>query len=183
VRRAAAAGVPAAIYRPAMIAAHTRRGVGNPDDFLTRYLAGCVELGRYIDDDAAVIDLTPVDFVADAIAALVVAHPRGGGVHHLANADQSPTYAALGRAMAAAGAPIRPAPYAELRAALLADRKSRLHALAAFFPERFSLGMGPFPCRRTAAAVAALGVPRPRIDGEIIARYVAGLPRRPEPTP
>ncbi len=175
VRRAAAAGAPAAIYRPAMIAAHTRRGIGNRDDFLTRYLAGCLELGCYIADEAAVIDLTPVDFVAGAIAALVVAHPRGGGVHHLANADQSPTYAALGRAMAAAGAPIRPVPYAEFRAAVLADRACRLHALAAFFPERFSLGMGPWPCRRTTAALAALGVPRPRIDGEIIARYVAAL--------
>jgi fatty acid CoA ligase FadD9 len=174
-RRAAAAGVPVAIYRPAMIAAHTERGIGNRDDFLTRYLAGCLELGRYIDDDTAVIDMTPADFVAAAIAALVVAHPRGGGVHHLANADQSPTYAALGRAMAAAGAPVRPAPYAEFRAALLADRACRLHALAAFFPESFSLGMGPWPCRRTTAALAALGVPRPRIDPAIIARYVAGL--------
>ena len=28
------------IYRPAMIAGHTTRGIGNRDDFLTRYLAG-----------------------------------------------------------------------------------------------------------------------------------------------
>jgi thioester reductase-like protein len=175
VRRAGVAGVPVAIYRPAMIAAHTERGLGNRDDFPTRYMAGCLELGRYIADEAAVLDLTPVDFVAAAIAALVVAHPRGGGVHHLTNTDQSPTYAALGRAMAAAGAPIRPAPYAEFRAALLADRACRLHALAAYFPERFSLGMGPWPCRRTTLALAALGVRRPRIDAAIIARYVAAL--------
>ena len=89
VRRAGVAGVPVAIYRPAMIAAHTERGLGNRDDFPTRYMAGCLELGRYIADEAAVIDLTPVDFVAAAIAALVVAHPRGGGVHHLTNTDQS----------------------------------------------------------------------------------------------
>jgi thioester reductase-like protein len=180
VRRAAAAGAPVANYRPAMIAAHTERGIGNAGDFPTRYLAGCTELGRYIADEAAVMDLTPVDFVAAAIAALVVAEPRGGGVHHLANTDQSPSYAALGRAMAAAGAPVRPVPYAEFRAALLADRACRLHPLAAYFPETFSLGMGPWPCRRTTAALAALGVSRPRIDDAIIARYVAALPGRGE---
>jgi fatty acid CoA ligase FadD9 len=176
VHRAAAAGLPAAVYRPAMIAGHSRRGIGNRDDFLNRYMVGCAELGLYVDRDDAIIDMTPVDFVAEAIAALVVARPRGAGAtYHLANVDQSLGFGALGRAMIAAGVALAPATYPEFRAALHAKRTSHLHALAAFFPETFSLGMGPWPCDITLAALAELGVARPRIDEAIVARYVAAL--------
>ncbi len=171
VRRA---GDAVAIYRPAMIAADTTRGIGNADDYLNRYLVGCAELGLYIDREDAVIDMTPVDFVARAIATCVA---RGwtGETLHLANVDQSMTYAALGRALALAGVNTVPATYDAFRAALLAHKTSRLHALAAFFPERFSLGMGPWPCANSVAALAALDVHRPRIDDALIARYVERL--------
>jgi fatty acid CoA ligase FadD9 len=171
VRRAAG---PGTIYRPAMIAGDTRRGTGNPDDFVNRYLVGCRELGMYVDLASARIDLTPVDFVADAIAACVGACITGKTVH-LANTDQSPSYAELGRALVAAGLPLRPASYAEFRLALLAARTSRLRPLAAFFPETCSLAMGPWPCAASVALVAGLGVSRPQIDAALVARYVAAL--------
>jgi thioester reductase-like protein len=174
-RAAAVAGVPVAIYRPAMIAGHTARGLGNADDFLCRYMAGCAELGRFIDRDDAIIDMTPVDVVAAAIAALVDGRPADGSLYHLANVDQSLTFAGLGRAMIAAGLPLAPASYDEFRTALHARPVSRLHALAAFLAPTFALGMGPWPCTRTLAALAPLGITRPRIDDAIIARYVAAL--------
>ncbi len=177
VRRAGAAGLPVAIYRPAMIAGHTRRGVGNPDDFLSRYLAGMLELGRYLDRDDAIVDMTPVDFVAEAIAALLIARPRGGGPYHLANADQSLSHAGLGRALVAAGAPLVPSSYPDFRAALTRAPGSRLAPLASFFPARFGLAMGPWPCARTVAVLAGLGVQRPRIDDALIAIYRAALAR------
>ncbi|MEJ7602109.1 MAG: thioester reductase domain-containing protein [Kofleriaceae bacterium] len=163
VRRAAAAGLPVAIYRPAMIAGDTARGTGNRDDFVNRYLAGCRELGLYVDLETATIDMTPVDFVAEAIAACI-ANGLVGHTLHLVNVDQSLSYAALGRAMVAAGVKLSPAPYAEFRAALLRDRSSRLAPLAAFFPETCTLDMGPWPCAASLAAIADLGVARPRID-------------------
>lgn len=182
-RAGSSAGVPVAIYRPAMIAGHTQRGVGNTDDFLCRYVAGCAELGRYVDRDDAIIDMTPVDFVARAIAALVIERPADGTTYHLANVDQSLGFGALGRAMVAAGVALAPATYDDFRAALLARPGSRLSALAAFFPPTFSLGMGPWPCARTLAALAPLGVVRPAIDDAIIARYVsAQLAPDPPPT-
>lgn len=171
VRRAAAAGLPCAVYRPAMIAADTKTGIGNPDDFLVRYMAGCLELGLAIDRDDARLDFTPVDFVASAIAALIEARPLGGGTTYtLCNIDQSPSFAALGRAMAKAGAAVALAPYPTFRAALLGAKGSRLHPLAAFFPEEFSLGMGPWPCAETLAALDEVGVARPAIDDEYLAR-------------
>jgi fatty acid CoA ligase FadD9 len=167
-------GVPHTITRPAMIAGHTRTGIGNRDDFTNRYLAGCLDLGLYIDRDDAVMDMTPVDFVAAAIAALV-GEPAERHTYHLANVDQSLTFAAIGRAMVAAGHPVRPASYTEFRVALHRAKHSRLHALAAFFPETFALGAGPFPCARSVGELAELGVLRPKIDETLIARYVARL--------
>jgi thioester reductase-like protein len=179
VRRAATAGLAAAIYRPAMIAGHSVRGVGNPEDFLHRYLVGCSELGLYVDLDDAMLDMTPVDFVAEAIAALVVSRPSGdAATYHLANVDQSLSFAAVGRALVAAGLAVAPASYPAFRAALAGHPTSRLHALAAFFPETCALGMGPWPCTRSVAVLAGLGIRRPPIDDAIIERYVGALVRR-----
>ncbi len=174
VRRAAAT-LPVAIYRPAMIAGHSSRGHGNPDDFLHRYLAGVLELGRYLDLDDARIDFTPVDFVAAAIVALMCDQPLGGDTHHLVNVDQSPSYAGLGRALLAAGADVAPASYPQFRAALL-HRRGRLSALTSFFPETgFALAMGPWPSQRSVTRLRALGIHRPPIDDAQIARYHQAL--------
>jgi thioester reductase-like protein len=159
----------ATIHRPGMIAPHSTRGAGNPDDFICRYLAGCVALGLYIDREDAVLDLTPVDFVAEAIAAL-----PDGATHHLVNVDRSMTYAAIGRALARAGARVTPASYPAFRAAL-AHTPSRLRPLLAFFPAELALGMGPWPCARTLAALAPLGITRPTVDDAYVARAVRAL--------
>lgn len=171
-RRARAGGMPVAIYRPAMISAHSTRGTANPDDFVQRYLAGCIELGCYIDRDDAKQDLTPVDFVADAVAALVASHARGS--YNLTNIGQSPTFAAIGKALAAAGHAVEPVTYDEFRARLGA-KATRLTPLAAFFPPRFSLGTGPWGRSDTLAALAALGVEPPAIDDDVLRVYASSF--------
>jgi fatty acid CoA ligase FadD9 len=179
VRRAGAAGLPVAVYRPGMIAAHSRRGHGNPDDFLHRYLAGAAGLGLYLDLDAP-LDMTPVDYVAGSVVALLAAHPLGEGTtYHLTNVEQSPSYAELGRAFGRAGVAVAPASYAEFRAAMLDARHTRLRALAPYFPADGSgLAMGPWPCARTLVAVETLGIVRPRIDDAMVTRMVDSLRAR-----
>jgi thioester reductase-like protein len=176
VRRA---GLPFAVYRPGMIAGSTRTGHGNPDDFLHRYLSGAAEMGLSLDLEER-LDMTPVDFVAQAITALLVAEPAGGGAtHHLVNVDRSPTYRELGRALRAAGVDVAPVSYAAFREALARSGTSRLGALSAFFPaEGFSLRTGPWPHARTAARLAALGVEAPVVDEALMARYVDSLRAR-----
>ncbi|MCB9595240.1 MAG: thioester reductase domain-containing protein [Sandaracinaceae bacterium] len=178
VRRAAAAGLDVAVHRPAMIAAHSTRGVANREDFVHRYLAAVIELGVYVDDEVAILDMTPVDFVAEAIAALVVAGPGAGRTHHLANVEGSLSYAALGRAVSAAGVTAAPVSHARFLEALAASEGSRLAPLASFIATPASLPMGPWPCARTVAELEALGVRRPRIDEAYVARVVAFLRQR-----
>jgi fatty acid CoA ligase FadD9 len=177
VRTTGTRGLPVAIHRPAMIAPHSARGVGNVDDFLHRYLLGAAELGLYVDDASARVDVTPVDYVASGIVALL---DRGAtDTSHFANIEGSPTFAELGRMLRQAGLDVRPASYAEFRSALVHRRPARLAPLAAFFPDgRLALGMGPWPCARTVERVRALGVERPTIDEGYVARWVERLRTR-----
>jgi thioester reductase-like protein len=154
---AGAAGHPVVVHRPSLMAAHSRRGVGNRDDFLQRYLATCAELGLYLDDDDAVIDVVAVDAVAAAIAAGVDAAPPAPVVHHAAG-DRAPSYAAIGRALRAAGVAVAPAPHATFRAALAAAPTARLHPLAAFVPDRPRPRQAPWSTARSDAWLAGAGL-------------------------
>lgn len=168
--QARAQGTPVAIYRPGMIANHATRGTGNPDDFVNRYLAGCLALGCYVDRDDAICELAPVDHVAAAIAALVIARPDPDATYHLINTARSPSYARVGRALAAQHAGLRPVSYADFRAALRGTA-SRLAPLAAFFPADGGLGAGTYGEATTLTALAALGIAPPTIDDAILATY------------
>jgi hypothetical protein len=157
-----------------MITGHSRRGIGNPDDFVHRYLRACARAGVYLDAPEERLDMTPVDHVAEGIVALLSARPDGGGTHHLTNLDQSLSYREVGQAMAAAGHPCRPVDYPAFRAAATAAG-SPLAPLSAYFPEGgFALHMGPWPSARTRADLAALGVVCPAVDAETIARELTG---------
>lgn len=181
VRRAGAAGLPVAIYRPAMIAGHSQHGRSNADDFGNRYLCGSAAMGLHLDLHHR-LDMTPVDFVAEAIVALSREPATIGQTYHLVNLEQSPSYRALGAAMRAAGVPVEPADYPTFRAALLAAARAGGNALTpllSYFPAAgFGLAMGPWPSARTRAALEALGVRCPPIDDALIARYVASLRER-----
>ena len=82
VRQAAARGIPARIYRPALISGDSRTGRFNRDDMLSRLIAGCVRMAAAPDLDWR-LDALPVDTAAALILAL-----SGGpspGAWHLAH--------------------------------------------------------------------------------------------------
>ena len=123
--------------------------------------------------------MTPVDYVAESIVALMAARPEGGATYHLTNVDHSMTYADLGGAVARAGFPCTPTDYASFRAAAVQPRGSPLRPLAAYFPEQgFALHMGPWPSQVTRVALAQLGIVCPTVDDRLVAAYLAALVRR-----
>lgn len=184
VRRAADAGLPVAVYRPAMIAGHSERGHSNADDFGTRYLIGCAQLGLHLDIDD-VLDMTPVDHVSDAIVCLSRERASFGATHHIVNIDGSLSYRRLGDAMRAAGVAVRPASYPAFREALMATTRrdgvggNALSPLIAYFPVGgFALGMGPWPSARSRETLERLGVACPAADERLIRAYYESLRRR-----
>jgi thioester reductase-like protein len=69
VRTAASRGLPAQIFRPALLAGHSTSGASNVDDLIAALLKGCIQSGAAPDLDWA-FDAVPVDTAAEAIAAI-----------------------------------------------------------------------------------------------------------------
>lgn len=69
VRNAIERGLPATVYRLGAVCGHSRTGACDPTDFTYSSLRTVLELG-VADDLNPDMTITPVDFVADAIAAL-----------------------------------------------------------------------------------------------------------------
>src|SRR5262249_10982096 len=47
VQIARSRGAPVTIYRPGFLMGHTRTGVANLNDFMSRLIKGCIELGQF----------------------------------------------------------------------------------------------------------------------------------------
>lgn len=77
-RAASARGIPMRIHRPGLITGAADTGHTNTDDFLCRFILGCVALAAYPDVEVE-LDLVAVDDVADGIAAAVYAPAGTGG--------------------------------------------------------------------------------------------------------
>ncbi|KAI9203861.1 male sterility protein-domain-containing protein [Polychytrium aggregatum] len=69
VNKARSRGVPVTIIRPAVIAGDSKYGVSNADDYIWRYVKGCIQLGL-APSYATPVTLTmdPVDHVAKVVA-------------------------------------------------------------------------------------------------------------------
>lgn len=70
IMKAQSRGVPATIIRPGYIVGDSTTGVSNSDDFLWRLVKGCIQLGK-IPRISNIINMCPVDYVANAIAEIV----------------------------------------------------------------------------------------------------------------
>ena len=71
---AARRGLPVAIHRPGRITGHSRTGLTSLDDYFTRLIKGCVQLGAFPDLQWN-CDLAPVDWMAHSIVALATQAP------------------------------------------------------------------------------------------------------------
>lgn len=174
VRRAAdtngpgALGLPVCIHRPGLVVGHSARGRGNDDDFVHRYLAACVRHGVCLDEDA-ILDMTPVDYVARAIVSAVVDSSSVGRVLHLNNVRGSLSFRALGRELAALGVPCELLDHARFRERAVLPAQSPLRPLSGYFPEAgFFLGSGPWPDAQTRAWLEPRGVSCPVVDRALL---------------
>ena len=81
---AASRGIPVSIYRPGRISGHSKTGVCNTNDHTFRTIKGCIQLGCAPNLDA-MVNLTPVDYVSQAIAHLSKQQSSLGKAFHLIN--------------------------------------------------------------------------------------------------
>ena len=89
VVQATAAGVPTCIYRPGMVSGHTQTGLCNPTDLMCRFLSSIIQLKSAPDLNWA-IDMTPVDYVSQAIVYLSLQPQSFNKAFHLINPNPYP---------------------------------------------------------------------------------------------
>jgi amino acid adenylation domain-containing protein/thioester reductase-like protein len=77
-------GIPVNIYRPGSISGHSKTGASNADQIMERLLKGFIEQG-YAPDIDIEFDLTPVDYVSQAIVYLSRQESNIGKSFHLVN--------------------------------------------------------------------------------------------------
>lgn len=186
VERAARAGLPVVILRPGMITGHSSNGFSNTEQFVDRYLMGCVGLGAYV-DDASTTDLSPVDWVSAAAVhfathAQYYSHARDDDRLHvflLTLVKRAITYKAIGAAISSYGYSCTPTDYTTFRERLVASPENKLAPLLSFFPESgFALGGGSNENDATLRLLDEAGLVAPAIGDTLVHTYLASLVRR-----
>lgn len=82
VKIAGERGLPIAIYRPPLIAGHSKTGISNTDDFICLMLKGCIQMGSFPELDY-LLDMSPVDYVSQSIVYLSQQPESIGQAFHL----------------------------------------------------------------------------------------------------
>jgi amino acid adenylation domain-containing protein/thioester reductase-like protein len=85
VDMACSLGLPATVYRPAIISGHSETGVFNETAYFESMIKGCIQLGAAPEFDTRV-DVVPVDYVSRAIVRLSLREDFARRTFHLANA-------------------------------------------------------------------------------------------------
>lgn len=188
VTAARSRGMPVSVYRPGLISAHSVTGACNTGDMLCRLLKCFIEQGKAPDLDIRV-DMTPVDYMTDAILQLSRQETSLGGTFHIAN-PRSLRLSQLVDEVRSLGYTLQRVDPASWLAGLRQVTGSTETPLGGMLPlltgpipgsalgylEMSSLGM-PFDCEGTAAALRGTSVVCPPVDGRLLQTFFAYMIR------
>jgi amino acid adenylation domain-containing protein/thioester reductase-like protein len=187
-------GLPVSIYRPGFIMGDSGSGVTNVDDFMSRLIVGCVEMGCYPNLPAQRKEFVPVDYVSDAIVYLSRQPSALGQVFHIVppHADRSVDFLEFFEMIESFGYELKRLPYAEwidaLRKRVQGKEKNALLPLVAMLTEKIYRGsltrwelherMPRFHSHNTNAALSGTSIACHLMDRQLLATYLSFLIRR-----
>lgn len=173
-------GIPVKIYRPGRITGDSHSGAWNRHDLLTLLMQVCVELGK-APDIRTLTDLTPVDYVADAMVKLTIAEEDSGLIYHIINPELMELREAW-RHLQSLGYPLQVCPYAEWRAELMGAKGNNVALLNRILTEVApeSVDGGSIPIRRldglwTQKILRELQVDSPPTNEKLLHKYINAM--------
>ena len=177
ISAAIARGLPGSIYRPVRIMGHSKTGVmGNVSDLLVTLLKGCIQMGKYPAATTSV-NLVPVDYVAQAIAALSLQSTSLGKAFHLSNSQPLP-WQEMWSGVNAAGYHLEELPeqvwMKELENLVNKYPDNEIYTLLLLLlssPHKLFAEKPLFCDRQTQEGLANTSVTFPAVDGNLIATY------------
>ncbi len=177
---AGARGLPVTIYRPGRITGHSVTGICPPNDLLVDVLRELTRAGAIPDIDS-LEEMTPVDYVSQAIVYLSRKPASRGKFFHLLNQDHVSMRTMLA-VLNRRGYGMKVLPFAEwlggLGASQGAEGVAGLPLLLWFGRDpsaknmMMSLGMQEFDCRQTVEALNGSGIRCPAADEPLLETYV-----------
>jgi thioester reductase-like protein len=181
VRMARDRGIPVSIHRIGLIVGDSENGHSNPDDFVARILIGCIQAG-YGPDIRNAMDMTPVDYVATAIAHLSFQQDSVGKVFHLLNPEPI-TWSSILDVVIQKGYPLQKLPFDQWVEAIEEHEDpttNPLHPLLPFFHIDFAgrmLGVSEtaYHALGTTVTLRALegsGISCPPVDEKLVGTFL-----------
>ncbi|PYH89278.1 non-ribosomal peptide synthetase [Aspergillus ellipticus CBS 707.79] len=80
-------GFPVSVYRPGFVLGHSKSGICNPDDFVSRLFTSCMSMGLYPILPNQRKEFIPVDFVVDAMLHISLSPENLGQGYNLVQPD------------------------------------------------------------------------------------------------
>ncbi|QDL08019.1 polyketide synthase [Brasilonema octagenarum UFV-E1] len=181
-------GLPVTIHRPPLISGHSQTGISNTHDFTNLMIKGCLEMGCFPDVDY-MLDMSPVDYVSQAIAYLSRQKESIGKAFHLQHPEPI-SLKMLVEWMHSFGFPIELVPYDEWQSMLVKNVTSQqnpLYTLRPFLLQKWSQEGLTIPdlylqakrpiisCQDTLKALAGSSIVCPPIDSRLFLTYSSYL--------
>jgi len=180
-------GLPVTIYRPGRISGDSRTGTWRTDDLICRMIKGCIQLGSVpalIAQER--LELTPVDYVSQAIVALSRRKTSPGRAFHLFN----PVTISIGELIDyanASGYPVQQVAYDDwadkLAEAIEETTDNALVPLAPLFPGKGQVAQQDqapehsFGNQNALAGLSGTSIACPPADVDLLSTYFAYLVR------
>jgi amino acid adenylation domain-containing protein/thioester reductase-like protein len=171
-------GLPVCIYRPGRLTGHSKTGVANTDDLLCRLIKGCIQLGMAPSLDLTV-DMTPVDYVSQAIVHLSRQKESFNKVFHLSNPHPLPLTVLI-HWVRTEGYPLEPVSYdkwlAELKRDAEHSEENALYPLLHLFSEMMTSEIKSetepsFDDQNTRHGLDGSNIVCPPVDSELLSTY------------
>ncbi len=177
-------GIPVSIYRLGMVAGHSQTGVSKTDDLICRMIKSFIQLESAPEIDL-LINLTPVDYVTQAIVCLSRQEASIGKAFHLIN-PQSLPLSQLIKEIKTFGYLMEQIAYDQWQTALLntKSQENTLSPLSSLFTEKTStepltyiermwLGAQSFDRQNTVDGLIDTVINCPVVDSSLLQNYLS----------
>jgi amino acid adenylation domain-containing protein/thioester reductase-like protein len=180
-------GVPVTIFRPGFIMGHSKSGLTNVNDFVSRMISGCIRMGYYPDLPYQSKEFIPADVASKAIVHLSRRKADLGKVFHLVPPPlHRVDLVSFFEALCAHGYPLKRLTYAEWRHELVREvKRSPDNPLLPFLPmltekvhgsrTRWEMQerMPVYDCNNTLEGLAGTAIVVPRMDDDLLNTYLS----------
>lgn len=193
VWEARARGLAVNVYRPGSVMGHGETGVGNPDDFVARFIRGCIQIGCCPSLPRQSKEMVTVDFASAVILGIASCEGAVGKAYHLVpptpadSMDMDGMYSLL----ADCGQPLSRVPYEEWVDRLMRDPRAAENPLCALVPmlyervyggsaTRWELheGQPVYDARNTREAISRLGIAYRPMDRALMSLHLEDWRRK-----